>query len=108
MGIFAVGVVLGCRVGFVMVRVVGDFLHNMTVLNLTMRMILLIQMNMRGFAMWVLNLSIMPIIMSLLMLNSTVLVGVADSTMLVSLIGMFVGRLAVGVFYFGSVVVFVV
>lgn len=80
----------------------------MTVLNLTMRMILLIQMNMRGFAMWVLNLSIMPIIMSLLMLNSTVLVGVADSTMLVSLIGMFVGRLAVGVFYFGSVVVFVV
>ena len=86
----------------------GDFLHNMTVLNLTMRMILLIQMNMRGFAMWVLNLSIMPIIMSLLMLNSTVLVGVADSTMLVSLIGMFVGRLAVGVFYFGSVVVFVV
>jgi hypothetical protein len=80
----------------------------MTVLNLTMRMILLIQMNMRGFAMWVLNLSIMPIIMSLLMLDSTVLVGVADSTMLVSLIGMFVGRLAVGVFYFGSVVVFVV
>jgi len=77
-------------------------------LNLTMRMILLIQMNMRGFAMWVLNLSIMPIIMSLLMLDSTVLVGVADSTMLVSLIGMFVGRLAVGVFYFGSVVVFVV
>ena len=86
----------------------GDFLHNMTVLNLTMRMILLIQMNMRGFAMWVFNLSIMPIIMSLLMLDSTVLVGVADSTMLVSLIGMFVGRLAVGVFYFGSVVVFVV
>lgn len=80
----------------------------MTVLNLTMRMILLIQMNMRGFAMRVLNLSIMPIIMSLLMLDSTVLVGVADSTMLVSLIGMFVGRLAVGVFYFGSVVVFVV
>jgi len=95
-------------VGFVMVRVMRDFLHNMTVLNLTMRMILLIQMNMRGFAMWVLNLSIMPIIMSLLMLDSTVLVGVADSTMLVSLIGMFVGRLAVGVFYFGSVVVFVV
>ena len=80
----------------------------MTVLNLTMRMIFLIQMNMRGFAMRVLNLSIMPIIMSLLMLDSTVLVGVADSTMLVSLIGMFVGRLAVGVFYFGSVVVFVV
>ena len=86
----------------------GDFLHNMTVLNLTMRMIFLIQMNMRGFAMWVFNLSIMPIIMSLLMLDSTVLVGVADSTMLVSLIGMFVGRLAVGVFYLGSVVVFVV
>ena len=91
-----------------MVFAVIDFLHNMTVLNFTMRMHLLLQMNMRGFAMWVLNLSIMVIVVFLLMGNSAVLVCVADSTMLVSLIGMFVGRLAVGVFYFGSVVVFVV